>query len=46
MHPLALEHTIKLIIEFVYDNEPNLHYHIEVFQKGKKKQTNEQKFKK
>ncbi len=35
MHPLALEHTIQLIIEFVYDNESNLHYNVEVFQKGK-----------
>jgi hypothetical protein len=46
VHPLALEHTIQLIMEFVYDNEPNVHYNIEVFQKEKKTQTNEQKFKK
>jgi hypothetical protein len=46
VHPLALEQTIQLIMEFVYDNEPNLHYNIEVFQKEKKTQTNEQKFEK
>jgi hypothetical protein len=46
VHPLALEHTIQLIIEFVYDNEYNLHYNIEVLQTEKKTQTNEQKIKK
>jgi len=36
VHPLALEHTIQSIMEFVYDNESILKYNIEVFQKGKK----------
>jgi hypothetical protein len=37
VHPLAHEHTIQSIMEFVYDNESILKYNIEVFQKGRKK---------